>query len=190
MPTEHVFEVWLKLNAGQASPSCWHPMEHCISVLLGQYRSVCGRIVSATLIIYCTSDTGGPGPEINQGRTQFEGLGPPWVQTIHNFITLSLPFLRKSPPTRPHGLNFPRFPEFERKNYDEEKKIGKLVLANREKGHESIFGTTDGIQLSRPNRGRLRPGKSTVVWNRRRGSDLEQSPDLWIRPKKQIIFRN
>ena len=45
---------------------------------------------------------------------------PSISRTIHNFITLK-PFLRKSQPKRPHGLNFPRFSRILEKNYDEEK---------------------------------------------------------------------
>ena len=112
-----------------------------------------------------------------RGRTQFEGLGPQYRSYNTQFYNIEAFSSQKGDKTFVF-LNFPRFPRNFRKKSWRRKKIGSLILANREKGHKRSFGTAIRIQLSRPNRDRFRPEKGAFVWNRRRGSDLEQSPDL------------
>ena len=92
----------------------------------------------------------------------FEGLGPSAHSAHTQFYNIEAFSSQKGDKTFVY-LNFPRFPPNFRQNYDDEKKIGKLLLANREKGHERSFGTAIRIQLSRPNRDRFRPEKGAFV---------------------------
>ena len=55
--------------------------------------------------------------------------------------------------------------------------FSEFLFAKPGKRPRAYFRNYDGIQLSRANRGRFRPKKSAFIWNRRWGSDLEQSPD-------------
>ena len=99
-----------------------------------------------------------------RGRTQFEGLGPQYRSYNTQFYNIEA-FSSQNPTKTSAWFEFPAFfPNFREKLW-RRKIIGYLILANREKGRQRIFVTTDGIQLYRPNQGRFRQEKNAVVWN-------------------------
>ena len=93
----------------------------------------------------------------------FEGLGPSAHSAHTQFYNIEA-FSSQKVVKCSYFLNFLRFPpDCSEKIMTLKKKIGKLLFANREKGHERSFGTAIRIQLSRPYRDRFRPEKSTFV---------------------------